>query len=53
MNIFSYRKHLRFLSHAQRLLWWDQKKRLTPRVKISGAYLPPNVTREFAYVKLA
>jgi hypothetical protein len=53
MSIFAYRKHLRFLSHAQRRLWWDQKKRLTPRVKISGAYLPPSVTREFAYVKLA
>jgi hypothetical protein len=52
MNIFSYRKHLRFLTHAQRRRWWDQKKRLKPRVRISGAYVPPSVSREFAYVKV-
>lgn len=52
MNIFSYRKHLRFLTHAQRRRWWDQKKRLSPRVRISAAYVPPNVSREFAYVKV-
>ena len=52
MSIFSYRKHLRFLTHSQRRRWWDQKKRLTPRVKISGAYVPPNVMREFTYVKV-
>ncbi|BCF87605.1 hypothetical protein PBP221_06620 [Paraburkholderia sp. 22B1P] len=52
MSIFAYRKHLRFLTHSQRRRWWDQKKRLTPRVKISGAYVPPNVTREFTYVKV-
>ena len=52
MSMFAYRKHLRFLSHSQRRLWWDQKKRLTPRVKISGAYVPPSVTREFTYVKV-
>jgi hypothetical protein len=52
MSIFSYRKHLRFLTHSQRRRWWDQRKRLTPRVKISGAYVPPSVTREFTYVKV-
>jgi hypothetical protein len=52
MSIFSYRKHLRFLTHSQRRRWWDQKKRLKPRVKISGAYVPPNITREFTYVKV-
>ncbi|KAA0088621.1 hypothetical protein C0Z19_04805 [Trinickia soli] len=52
MNVFSYRKHLRFLSRAQRRLWWDQKKRLTPRVKIGEAYVPPSITREFTYVKV-
>ncbi|MDR5749925.1 MULTISPECIES: hypothetical protein [Caballeronia] len=52
MSIFAYRKHLRFLSQAQRRRWWDQKKRLTPRVVIGAAYVPPNVTREFAYVKV-
>jgi hypothetical protein len=52
MSIFAYRKHLRFLTPVQRRRWWDQKKRLTPRVRISGAYVPPNVTREFTYVKV-
>jgi len=44
MNVFSYRKHLRFLTHSQRRRWWEQKKRLSPRVRISGAYVPPNVS---------
>ncbi|CAN7258272.1 hypothetical protein LJR230_001001 [Trinickia sp. LjRoot230] len=52
MNVFAYRKHLRFLSRSQRRLWWDQKKRLTPRVKIGEAYVPPCITREFTYVKV-
>lgn len=52
MSIFAYRKHLRFLTPHQRRRWWDQKKRLTPRVRISGAYVPPSVTREFTYVKV-
>jgi hypothetical protein len=51
MSLFSYRKHLRYLSHSQRRLWWEQRKRLTPRVRISGAYIPPSVAREFMYVK--
>jgi hypothetical protein len=52
MSIFAYRKHLRFLSRVHRRQWWDQRKRLTPRVSISGAYVPPSVSREFAYVKV-
>ena len=52
MSIFAYRKHLRFLTPVQRRRWWDQKKRLTPRVRISGAYVPPSVMREFTYVKV-
>ena len=52
MSIFSYRKHLRFLTHTQRRRWWDQKKRLKPRVRISGGYVPPSVSREFIYVKV-
>jgi hypothetical protein len=52
MSMFAYRKHLRFLTPAQRRRWWDQRKRLTPRVHISGSYLPPHITREFAYVKV-
>jgi hypothetical protein len=52
MSFFAYRKHLRFLNPLQRRRWWDQKMRLTPRVKISGAYVPPSITREFTYVKV-
>ena len=52
MNFFAYRKHLKFLNQAQRRLWWDQRKRLTPRVQIGCAYLPPSVMREFSYVKV-
>jgi hypothetical protein len=52
MSIFYYRKHLRYLSQHQRRSWWDQKKRLTPRVVIGAAYVPPSVSREFAYVKV-
>jgi len=52
MSIFAYRKHLRFLTSVQRRRWWDQRKRLTPRVRIGVAYVPPNVSREFAYVKV-
>jgi hypothetical protein len=52
MSIFAYRRHLRFLSHQQRRVWWDQRKRLTPRVRIGGAYVPPNVSRAFTYVKV-
>ena len=53
MNLYSYRRHLRFLTPMQRRAWWDQRKRLTPRIRISGAYVPPNVSRAFAYVKVA
>ncbi|CBW75833.1 unnamed protein product [Mycetohabitans rhizoxinica HKI 454] len=52
MSLFSYRKHLRFLNTTQRRLWWEQRMRLTPRVRIGGLYVPPNVSREFAYVKV-
>jgi hypothetical protein len=53
MSIFAHRKHLRFLNSAQRRRWWEQKKRLSPRVRIGAAYVPPSVSREFTYVKVA
>ena len=52
MNIFAYRKHLWFLTPIQRRHWWDQRKRLTPRVPIGGGYLPLTVSRAFAYAKI-
>jgi hypothetical protein len=53
MNIYAYRRHLRFMTRAQRRTWWEQKKRLTPRVAIGQSYVPPNISRAFAYVKVA
>jgi hypothetical protein len=52
MSIFAYRRHLRFLNHQQRRVWWDQRKRLTPRVRIGEAYVPPSVSKVFTYVKV-
>jgi hypothetical protein len=52
MNIFAYRKHLWFLTPIQRRQWWDQRKRLTSKVRIGDGYLPPNVSRAFAYAKV-
>lgn len=53
MKIFSYRRHLRFMTRSQRRAWWEQKKRLTPRIPISRSYVPPNVSRAFTYIKVA
>jgi hypothetical protein len=53
MNVFSYRRHLRFLSHAQRRAWWEQRKYLKPRVRIGWAYVPHNISQQFTYVKVS
>jgi hypothetical protein len=53
MSIYSYRRHLRFLSHAQRRKWWEQRKYLTPKVVIGLCYVPRNVSSQFAYVKVS
>lgn len=53
MNIFAYRRHLRFLSHTQRRRWWEQRKYLKPKVAIGGAYVPRVIANQFAYVKVS
>jgi hypothetical protein len=50
--MFKHRSYLRCLSKAQRRSWYEQRKRLTPRVPIGNAVIPHNVARSFAYVSL-
>lgn len=53
MNIFSYRRHLRFLSHTQRRRWWEQRKYLKPKVVIGRCHVPRTISSQFAYVKVS
>jgi hypothetical protein len=48
--MFKHRSYLRRLSKAQRRSWFEQRKRLTPRVPIGT--MPRNVARQYAYVSL-
>jgi len=52
-KLFHLRSYLRVLTPAQRRSWFEQRKRLTPRVPIGTAVLPRSVHRSFAYIKLA
>ncbi|WP_448167710.1 hypothetical protein [Burkholderia ambifaria] len=52
-TLFRHRSYLRRLTPAQRRSWFEQRKRLTPRVPIGTAVLPKSVRRQFAYIKLA
>ncbi|MFL9904543.1 hypothetical protein PQR71_41525 [Paraburkholderia fungorum] len=51
MTAMSLRKSLRqygsHLNRAQRRKWLEQRMRLTPRVNVSGAYVPPCVARQY------
>lgn len=53
MSIFAYRRHLRFLSRAQRRRWWEQRKYLRPRVAIGRGYVPKSISNQFTYVKVS
>jgi hypothetical protein len=50
--LFSHRSYLRCLSKAQRRSWFEQRKRLTPRVPIGTAVIPNAIARQYAYVRL-
>ncbi|KVT60628.1 hypothetical protein WK55_09795 [Burkholderia ubonensis] len=52
-KIFRHRSFLRGLTAAQRRRWFEQHKRLKPRVPIGTAVLPASVRRSFVYIKLA
>jgi hypothetical protein len=49
MSVMQHRCYLRRLTGAQRRRWFEQRKRLTPRVSIGSAWLPDRVRRSFAY----
>jgi hypothetical protein len=55
MSIFSLRAPLRqycsHLNREQRRSWMTQRMRLTPKVNISGAYVPPSVARQYKHVE--
>jgi hypothetical protein len=51
-SLFSHRSYLRCLTAAQRRSWFEQRKRLTPRVPIGTAVIPRSVRRQFAYITL-
>ncbi|WP_423396061.1 hypothetical protein [Burkholderia sp. LMG 21824] len=52
-KLFRHRSFLRALTPAQRRSWYEQRKRLTPRVPIGTAVIPRSIRRQFAYIKLA
>ena len=49
MKLMHHRGYLRALTAAQRRSWLEQRKRLTPRVPIGGAWLPDRVRRPYSY----
>lgn len=49
MTLMPQRRYLRALTAAQRRSWYEQRKRLTPRVPIGSAWVPDRVRRSFAY----
>jgi hypothetical protein len=54
-QLFSLRKSLRqygsHLNRQQRRKWLEQRMRLTPRVNVSGAYIPPSVARQYQHIQ--
>lgn len=49
MSLMHHRRYLRALTAAQRRSWYEQRKRLTPRVPIGIAWVPERVRRSYAY----
>lgn len=49
-DLLKQRSYLRALSPANRRKWFEQRKRLTPKVKIGTLYRD---ARQFAYVHLS
>ena len=40
------------LSASQRRKWFEQKKRLRPKVPIGTAVIPESIKRQYAYLRL-
>jgi hypothetical protein len=51
MSLMHHRRYLRALTAGQRRSWFEQRKRLTPRVPIGSAWLPDRVRRSYAYAR--
>ncbi|MEP9325174.1 hypothetical protein PPMP20_18865 [Paraburkholderia phymatum] len=51
-NLLSHRPYLRCLNAKQRRAWFEQHKRLKPKVPIGTAVIPARVRRSYAYVRL-
>jgi len=51
MSLMHHRRYLRALSADQRRSWFEQRRRLTPRVPIGSAWVPERVRRSYAYAK--
>jgi hypothetical protein len=51
MSLMRHRRYLRALTAAQRSRWFEQRKRLTPRVPIGSAWLPDRVWRSYSYAR--
>ena len=49
MNLMRHRGYLRALTAPQRRSWFEQRRRLTPRVPISSAWVPDRVRRSYTY----
>jgi len=49
MSLMHHRSYLRALTAAQRRSWFEQRKRLAPRVLIGIAWVPERVRRSYAY----
>lgn len=51
MSLMHQRRYLRALTAAQRRSWYEQRKRLKPRVPISSAWVPDRVRRSYTYAR--
>jgi hypothetical protein len=49
MKLMHHRGYLRALTPAQRRSWFEQRKRLMPRVPIGSSWVPDRVRRSYTY----
>lgn len=45
------RQYASHLNREQRRKWFVQRLTLTPRVNVSGSYVPPCVARQFQHIQ--
>jgi len=49
MSLMRHRRYLRARTPVQRRSWFEQRRRLTPRVPIGSAWVPDRVRRSYTY----